>query len=406
LQCHVDFKKRAILPIFLLTTGLGLLLLVLFGRLPGDALWAGPVMDAAHGPVFALIALIVLQLRKRSAGAGDGRFRPWPGGGPDLAYECVLAFAVTALLGALIEVLQRFVDRDSSVADIATDCLGAVCGIGIHLFLSGAVPADRGRASAAAPAGVRHSHDAEHSGLAVPQRRVLRWGALAAACAAMGIVLAPPVAAGLAYALRDARFPVLMDADTFLGDYFVRLFDVEGVRALLPPAWRTPEHAPERRHGLRIDMDPAGRWGVALYEPLADWRGKRALRLELINPGDQPLKLRVRLFDRHHRTNRRYGYLHWLEIPPATRVLESIALPPPAGAPGQQPMDPSALDLSAMAGLVISSGAVRAAPGSLIEAGARNESASPASAAASSRAAVSRADERRSRFYLLDMHLE
>ncbi len=96
----------------LLATGAACALsLLLFIEVPGDGLWHRALLNAAHGPVFAAVAVLVLLMR-----APDARTRR-------SAY--VIAFVAALLLGILIEFVQSLGGRPGSAFDVTTDAAGA-----------------------------------------------------------------------------------------------------------------------------------------------------------------------------------------------------------------------------------------------------------------------------------------
>jgi len=68
-------------------------------------------------------------------------------------------------------------------------------------------------------------------------------------------------------------------------------------------------------------------------------RGYRALTLDLVNPGDRPLELTLRILDRQHdwRFEDRYNGRLWL--PPRSRQGFTIPLEAIANAPDRRRMD-------------------------------------------------------------------
>jgi hypothetical protein len=78
-----------------------------------------------------------------------------------------------------------------------------------------------------------------------------------------------------------------------------------------------------------------------LTEPLPDWRGYAKLNLDLANPTDEPLVLRLRVFDQPHGRSRHAGYRGAIEIAPHSRAIHSVALTTLASGTGQAQVDTS-----------------------------------------------------------------
>jgi ABC-type Fe3+-siderophore transport system permease subunit len=77
------------------------------------------VLDASHGPIFAIVAMLVASLlsgRRRSARAST--WPDWP--------LYLKALAISVALGALIEFLQGFEGRPPSFFDVLTDTAGTL----------------------------------------------------------------------------------------------------------------------------------------------------------------------------------------------------------------------------------------------------------------------------------------
>ena len=104
----------------LLFAATALLTLVTVGRISGHGLWVTEVLDAAHGPVFAALALIAMAvLRQR------GRPRV------SVVWEYAASLAAALLLGGLVELVQFSIGRDASIGDLGRDALGAVAALGV-----------------------------------------------------------------------------------------------------------------------------------------------------------------------------------------------------------------------------------------------------------------------------------
>jgi hypothetical protein len=271
--------------------------LVVFFGLPGLTAWQRVIQDFAHGPVFAFLAVIVaLALR-----------RFWPAARRPGPRDYALALLITLALGVFTEFAQGWYNpaREPSAGDVFRDLLGAVVGLSL---------------------------------LALRDRRISggpwKWPVMLGATAAV-ILLAPPLHAAAAYALRAASFPQLVQFRVPLDHYFVEARGTSIERTPLPEPWSRDRSTP----ALRVRLERKKWPGVALVEPVRDWRGYRALTLDLVNPGDRPLELTLRILDRQHdwRFEDRYNGRLWL--PPRSRQGFTIPLEAIANAPDRRRMD-------------------------------------------------------------------
>ncbi len=279
--------------------GTALLCLVIFFGLPGLTAWQLVLQNFAHGPVFALLAVVT---------AGLLRLRWPPGRGPG-ARHYLLVLAICMLLGVLTEIAQGLYDpgRNVSAGDLFRDLLGTLVGLGITA-----------------------AWDWHRHGLRRP------W-LLAAGLVAGLILIAPPLEAAAAYALRALRLPVLVSPDGPLNEYFLEARGAELERVPLPEDWA--RHAGE--HALRVRLQRPKWPGVALVEPPPDWRGHRFLVLDLVNPQDEVLPLMLRILDRQHDWRHEDRFNRPLELAPRSRQAMRIPLEDIASAPDGRHMDMS-----------------------------------------------------------------
>jgi glycopeptide antibiotics resistance protein len=279
----------ALLTSILLTVGIGLLLLVLFGQVPGDRRWAAVLGDAAHGPVFGLFAVIVIGLLRRlRAPATPVR-------------DYLIAFAVALAAGSLIELAQRALNRDASLDDLLRNALGAVTGIALFAVF-----------------------DQELRKNAVGQL-ISRSGILIGGIGA-ALLLVPLVTTVWAYVVRDRDFPQLVDFDSLASTYFIATYSAvtverERISAVLADG-------ADRDVGLRARVSIRKRWAIVLWEPSPDWRNFKQLALDILNPTDTTLLLLVRIRDGDERGTRPAVDLGAMEVPPRSRATRRIPLQP------------------------------------------------------------------------------
>ncbi len=298
-------------PSLMLFLALLLTVVLLLMPLPlGNSLGSQALENAAHAPLFAVVASLALRARRY---AGSGMALP--------LRDYLAVWNLMALLGALTEIAQWFTGRDASLVDLANDALGAA------LALTGTAYLRRETFVTARPAC-----------WIVPV--LLAVGAL--------LYAAPPLWTAAAYAQRWIQRPVLWQWRTPLDYYFVSHADsqvdrVPAVACISDPA--TPMPAGQ---ALRIALDSRPYSGLSLVEPYPDWRGYRTLLIDLANPGAEPVSLTLRVHDVQH--NYRYDdrYNETFELPPRRRTRLQIALGDIERAPRGRK-----LDLAQVAGIML-----------------------------------------------------
>lgn len=290
-------------PTVILLAALGVTLaIVLFGRIPVDARWAADLSNAAHGPAFALVTLILIIVLRRRAQARAGHVLS--------AYALAVAGALA--LGGAIEVLQLLTGRDASFGDLWRDVLGALAAAGFCMALD-------------------------------PRIRVLHRSLAARTCgfvvgiASSLLLVAPLVTTAAAYLQRSQLFPVLADFSTPFSTHFVGAYSsVIVARGALPEEMRRDDGADV---GLHARVTGSGGWAVAVWEPVRDWRRYDRVCVELANPTPEKLAIRVRVRDRRSGSDRRRGVLGTIEIPPQTRGTASLRLNDPDRVHEDLPVD-------------------------------------------------------------------
>ena len=276
-------------PATLLSGAAGAVLaLVLFGQIPGHGRWAAELGNSAHGPAFAIVTLLLIALLRRL-----------PGRNASILRDYSLAIAGALLLGALVELLQLATGRDASFSDLGRDALGALAAAGLFTAFDPRVRA-------------------------LPSRRSTRLIGSLVGVASTLILVAPLGITGAAYLQRHRSFPTLVDFSSPLSTYFLGVYSAVTVeREALPNALSGGR---EGSIGLHVRLAGNKGWGIALWEPCPDWRSYQRLAVDLANPTDFPLRLRVRVRDRSQGNDRQMGYLGRIEIAPRSRATHVIAL--------------------------------------------------------------------------------
>jgi hypothetical protein len=275
-----DVERLALLPGPLLVALIAALAsLVVFAELPSRPHILNVLQKLGHPGVFALIAIAGLALARR-------RQRP------HLAWaDYALAVVGSALLGAATEIAQAFTHRDPALLDVGRDLGGATCAL----------------AAAAAC-----------DSLLYRSRPVLIRALGVGVATALALVIVAPLATALvAYAHRARNFPVLFTPARPIDLYFV-----ESGRQTLALSASASDAASRT---LRVGLHDQPYAGIALNEPSPDWRGFRALRVDVSNPGAEPLNFNVRVDDESHgqRIDDRYNG----SFPIAARSRRIVEIP-------------------------------------------------------------------------------
>jgi uncharacterized protein YfiM (DUF2279 family) len=283
---------------------LGLLSLLLFIRIPSGNEWLRVSLDASHGPIFAVVAMLVASLlARRNAPARACAWPDW-----SLYFK---ALAISIALGALIEFLQGFEGRPPSFFDVMTDTAGAV--VGLALWTLATKPIGEPRA-AVGPS---------------------PWPVIALGLAGLVFVLWRPLHVAIAYAHRAAAFPAIADFSSARGLDFVTT-DGLGVKvADIPAPWA---HTPGER-ALQIRYDPQHPPAVQIVEPQGDWRAFNVVAVDLTNTGPSELELVLRILDATHDWSHEDRFNLPLVVPPRSRTTVRVALPTVEAAPAARRMD-------------------------------------------------------------------
>jgi len=274
-----------------LTLFLGLLLaavLLLVPLPPGHSLGSEALENAAHAPLFAVLA--ALALRARRAGRGDR---------PMYLRDYLTVWGLVTLFGALMEIVQGFVGRDPSLEDLANDALGAGLALTVTAWL-------------------RHE--------SFVTARPARW--IAGALIAVGVLLyaAPPLWSAAAYAQRWVQRPVLWQWRTPLDEYFISDSNAQINRVPASACLAKPAAPLPGGQALWIVLDAGPYPGLTLDEPYPDWRGYQTLAIDVVNPGAEPVPLSLRVDDAPHNHHYDDRYTGTFELPGRQRTRLHVAL--------------------------------------------------------------------------------
>ncbi len=291
----------------LIVAAMALIALVLGVTLPSRPKILEVLNDLAHAPALGAFALIVLRLVRL--------WRP-----ADKLGGYGIAFLTAVGVGALIEVVQSFIDRDASLGDLETDTLGAACVLGF-------VAAFDRRLWSAAPRATGRI-----------------------ACATLAILcglwaLLPLGQAAVAYLDRARAFPVVAQFAASRDLYFFSSGTARLSLQPLPDRWAQPGDA----LSLRVESLANTLWpGVSHDEPQPDWRGFSTLLLDVTNPTETPLDLGVRVHDLTHNQDYNDRFTRAFELAPSSRAVLRIPIKDIVAGPVDR-----LLDLAHIAGIVV-----------------------------------------------------
>jgi VanZ family protein len=277
--------------------------LVVFAQFHEPTRFAHTLQKLAHPVTFGAIALLILTLLRRRAPRRFGVY--------------VAAFVLTVLCGAGTEVAQAFVHRDPLLLDVVRDALGASTALaGFATLVPGADARGRGG-----------------------------WRVVGAvfACVGVAIMMAPIALSLAAYARRDLGFPTLLETCSPLDRYFL-----SGVGADVSVVPSTGPTTSPCGSALRVQFGSAPYAGMSLDEPYPDWRGARALVLDVHNPGESDLSLVVRVHDRAHNFQFRDRFNREFTVRAHERLQIDIPMAEIEHAP-----DSRLMDLSRIAGVML-----------------------------------------------------
>jgi len=287
---------------------LALLSVLLVVRVPGQGVWHEVLLNAVHGPIFALVAVLLLVLIERKVPARRAAF--------------ATAFLLAAALGILIEVLQSFANRPGSMFDVLTDVAGAAAGLAIWAQFT-----------AQSPDAIQLNRSAT-----LPRKRPpAAWLPIAIALAGITFIAWAPLQAARAYAHRAAVFPSIAE---FRGAQDLVFLSIDGAEVAIDPLPKPWGQGPNDR-GLRVAYDARHSPAVQVMEPVRDWRGYSVIAVDITNPATSELRLTFRILDARHDWSHEDRLNLPLVIPPGTRTTVRVALGAVESAPARRRMDMS-----------------------------------------------------------------
>jgi VanZ family protein len=264
------------------------LALLMLGLAPGhkNTALADKVQTVGHFGFFAIFALVITLTLRRACRSEKDRHSGW---------HYVLGLATTIAVGGLLEFAQEFIPRRlASWNDVAYDTLGAVAGISLLMAW------DRWQA--------RHARE--------------RIVALLACCLLVATALAgvwPLISCLRDYRYRQLAFPELMVFDQAWFERFLWIDDCVQLRTGdIPKTWP----AGARLNVAAITVAPDEPFpGFGMKEPYPDWRHRRTLAFDILNPGSTPVAVGIRVQDFHHNEDYYDRFNRALEIQPGFQTV-------------------------------------------------------------------------------------
>jgi len=287
---------------------LALLSVLLVVRVPGRGVWHEVLLNAVHGPIFALVAVLLLVLIGRKLPAGRAAF--------------ATAFLLSVAVGVLIEILQSFANRPGSLFDVLSDAAGAAAGLAAWALFTARRPDafQRNRVST------------------LPRKRPhAAWLPIAIALAGITFIAWAPLQAARAYAHRAAVFPSIAE---FRGAQDLVFVSTDGTQVAIEPLPGPWGQGPNDL-GLRIAYDAQHPPAVQVMEPVRDWRGYSVIAVDITNPATSELRLTFRIFDARHDWSHEDRLNLPLLVAPQTRTTVRVALSAVEDAPAGRRMDMS-----------------------------------------------------------------
>lgn len=283
-------------PAAALVLACALLVIVVFAPLPATTVGLRALHDFAHAPIFGCVALLFLYT-----------IRSYPRlDALDPGWQYLIAATGAVVFGALTELAQIPVGRDSSLFDVRSDLLGATAFLALFFVVDRRI---RGR-------GIRAVAMVVGVGLLI-------FHSLPAAYAA------------LAYERRADAFPVLADFTQRMDGFFVLPQRASVDHVSMPAEWTA---SPGERT-LQVKFESRQFPGLNFHEPAPDWRGHATLALDVTNPTDLPLTLMLRVHDVRHVPDFKDRFNRSFDLPPRTRQVLRIPLTEIESAPRTRSMD-------------------------------------------------------------------
>ena len=235
--------------------------LVIFLDIPERTRFWQELFTAGHTLVFGLSALAFLRLSLLLQG---DRIQP-------RLTHYLIAFTMSALIGAATEIIQPYVGRDRELADFVRDLLGAAA------FLCTAMTFD------------------STLNWEFPTGRAVRYLVRIAAPVLVVLIFWPALNWGGSYLYRDRQMPLLATFDSRIMHKFIRVTNCNLTVTNAPAEWRSQVG----KVGL-VTFLPSVYPGIMFRELSPDWSEYEELRLGIFSTRSDTVSLELRINDRHH----------------------------------------------------------------------------------------------------------
>ena len=288
--------------ILLLVIAGGILLGLCSFQFPGESILAREIHNTGHTPVFGLLALILLGLSRLILGdVLQNGYKHY-----------LTAFILCVSIGALIEYIQIFGQRDADIWDLVRDMAGALLLLGFYATID---------------------HRIRHIWIK-GSRLAVRIASILVLLAA----LTPLALCSGAYIHRNAIFPKLLTFDSVWETRFLTTRNAELNRVPAPDGF-TPV---EGQDVGELTMLPDTYCGIRIAEPRPDWSGFGYLCLDVYSELDSAIALMVRIDDIHHNQEYEDRYNGAFMITPGLNHV-SVDLREVKHAPSSREMDITAI---------------------------------------------------------------
>lgn len=247
----------------LLTALVVIVLVVLFGELPGNSLFWRAVQNSGHTFLFAVAAVLVLLLLQDATEL----FRRSP------LKLYVVAGLTSLLIGVLTELVQLLIDSDASTMDVMRDLAGIIAGLGIY---AGADPYLQ-------PYWLK-------------SRKRKRIGIVVFSFCIFTVSLFSLISLSVAYMQRESAFPVVVDLKAKWSDAFIQ---TKHASVKIEVDKKSGADGKVKRV-VRVELNRAIYPGVSMIEPYPDWSSFEILTLDIYSEQPRAFDLVLRIHDELH----------------------------------------------------------------------------------------------------------
>ena len=277
------------------------IIVLFFVPVPTNNLWWREAGNSSHTILFFILSFLLYQLISSLRS------------GTNQAVDYFIVLALGLALGALIEILQSFTQREASLNDVYRDLSGIVASL---CFIA-----------------IINLKDVNRQKL----KLVLY---LSTGITFILIGLMPIFQLSWHYMERDKAFPVIVDLDTDWSSSFIRFNNAELIES--------PGTNKEKKDGLSlIRFGRGGYPGISVIEPVSDWTSYHKLHIKIYSMYERNINLVLRVHDKEHNQDYADRFNKRLPVKPGLNDFEIALLDIRNG-----PVD-RLLDLKNIAGLIL-----------------------------------------------------